>query len=291
MKNCIFLIMCLFLFSCNSGKNTPPSKTMANGEKKSFTANNVSFNMVKVDGGTFTMGATDEQLEGLTNDELSYFDASKPAHSVTLDDYMIGETEVTQELWQAVMGSNPSKFKGDDQRPVEMVSWDDCQEFIKKLNSLTGHNFRLPTEAEWEFAARGGNNSKGYKYAGSNEIGDVAWYWQNCGDKFLQGTDSDWDFDKIEANNSKPHPVGTKKPNELGIYDMSGNVWEWCNDWFDENYYKKSPSSNPKGPYEGSFRVFRGVGWCGSARFCRLSYRNGLMPVYGFSDGGLRLAL
>ena len=156
--------------------------------------NGVSFEMARVEGGTFRMGATSEQEDEADSDET-------PVHSVTLSGYYIGKTEVTQALWQAVMGSNPSRFKGSD-LPVECVSWNDCQEFIKKLNRLTGRNFRLPTEAEWEFACRGGNNSRGYKYSGSNDIDNVAWYWDNSGEK--------------------THPVGTKAPNELGIYDMSG---------------------------------------------------------------------
>jgi len=256
-------------------------------EKKSFTVNGVSFNMVKVDGGTFTMGATEEQLEGLTQEEIGYFDESKPPHSVTLDGYMIGETEVTQALWQAVMGNNPSEFKGDDQRPVENVSWDDCQEFIEKLNTATGQRFRLPTEAEWEFAARGGTNSKGYKYSGSNNIGDVGWYWQNSGDRFLSGTDSDWDLVKIEQNNSKTHPVGTKQPNELGIYDMSGNVWECCNDWYGD--YSSGSQTNPQGPSSGSFRVGRGGSWDNVG--CRVSLRFNGTPDNGDNSLGLRLAL
>ena len=163
-----------------------------------FTVNGVSFEMVRVEGGTFRMGATSEQ-------EADDWDREKPVHSVTLSSYYIGKTEVTQALWKAVMGSNPSYFKSDNQ-PVENVSWNDCHEFIRKLNALTGQNFRLPTEAEWEFACRGGNNSRGYKYSGSNNLGSVAWYDGNSG--------------------NKTHPVGTKAPNELGIYDMSGNVWE-----------------------------------------------------------------
>ena len=165
-----------------------------------FMVNGVSFEMVRVEGGTFHMGATSEQ-----KDEA--WDREKPVHSVTLSSYYIGKTEVTQALWQAVMGSNPSNFKGSN-LPVECVCWNDCQEFIQKLNSLTGRNFRLPTEAEWEFACRGGNNSRGYKYSGSNNLGSVAWYDDNSG--------------------GQTHPVATKAPNELGIYDMSGNVWEWC---------------------------------------------------------------
>ena len=150
--------------------------------------------MVYVSGGTFTMGATSEQGSDA-------YDWEKPAHSVTLSGYYIGKYEVTQELWKAVMGSNPSRFKGDN-LPVEQVSWDDVQEFLRKLNAMTGKRYRLPTEAEWEFAARGGNSSRGYKYSGSNSLGSVAWYYDNSG--------------------SRTHAVGTKSPNELGIYDMSG---------------------------------------------------------------------
>ena len=184
-----------------------------------FTVNGVTFTMIAVEGGTFQMGATSEQGSDAESDE-------KPVHSVTLSDYCIGETEVTQELWEAVMGSNPSGFSGYPQRPVEKVSWNDCQEFITKLNQLTGKNFRLPTEAEWEYAARGGNKSQGYKYSGSNTIDNVAWYYSNSA--------------------SRTHDVKTKSPNELGIYDMSGNVWEWCYDWYGS--YSSGSQTNPTGP-------------------------------------------
>ena len=217
--------------------------------------------MVKVEGGAFTMGATSEQGSDASNDEY-------PAHQVTLLDYMICKTEVTQELWQAVMGSNPSKFKGDN-LPVERVSWNDCQEFIKKLNSLTGLNFRLPTEAEWEYAARGGNKSKGYKYSGSNDIGSVAWYWDNSPYKI--------------------HAVATKSPNELGLYDMSGNVWEWCSDWYGD--YSIGSQTNPKGPSSGSRRVCRGGSCFRDAGICRVSSRVSGIPDEGGINMGLRLAL
>ena len=166
------------------------------------------------------------------------------------------------------MGCNPSRFEGSD-LPVECVSWDTCQEFIQKLNSLTGRNFRLPTEAEWEFACRGGINSRGYKYSGSNDIDNVAWYDGNSGDQ--------------------THPVGTKAPNELGIYDMSGNVWEWCSDWYAD--YTSNSQTNPKGPQSGSFRVGRGGSWNGRAGYCRSSYRCIINPAYRFGSLGLRLAL
>lgn len=226
-----------------------------------FTVNGVSFEMVRVEGGTFSMGATSEQ-----KDEA--WDGEKPVHSVTLSSYHIGKTEVTQALWQAVMGSNPSYFKGAD-LPVENVTWYDCQNFIQKLKSLTGRNFRLPTEAEWEFACRGGINSRGYKYSGSNNLGNVAWYNGN--------------------SDGQTHPVAIKAPNELGIYDMSGNVWEWCSDWY-ANYTSNS-QTNPSGPQSGLSRVFRGGSWDNSARICRSSLRLSNTPKNRYHILGLRLAL
>ena len=229
-----------------------------------FMVKGVEFKMIKVEGGTFSMGATSEQGSDAYMNE-------KPVHSVTLSDYYIGETEVTQELWQVVMGSNPSRFTGDNQRPVENVSWDDCQEFIKKLNRLTGKKFRLPTEAEWEYAARGGKYSKDYvyKYSGSNNADEVAWYEDNSG--------------------RTTHTVKTKKANELGLYDMSGNVYEWCNDWYGS--YQSNSQTNPTGPSEGERRVFRGGCWDYRDRFVRVSYRGNRTPDNRGSDGGLRLAL
>ena len=226
---------------------------------RTITVNGVSFTMIAVEGGTFQMGATSEQGSDADSDE-------KPVHSVTLSDYYIGETEVTQELWTAVMGNNPSYYSGYPQRPVEQVSWNDCQEFIKKLNQLTGENFRLPTEAEWEYAARGGNKSKGYKYSGSNTIDDVAWY----------------------ANNST-HVVRTKQANELGIYDMSGNVYEWCQDWYGS--YSSSSQTNPAGPSSGSSRVLRGGNWGYYAGSCRVSYRDSSNPDGRYGNYGFRLVL
>ncbi len=226
-----------------------------------FTVNGVKFSMIEVAGGTFTMGATGEQGSDAFNSE-------KPTHKVTLDTYFIGQTEVTQALWKAVMGNNPSYRKGDN-LPVEQVSWNDCQEFIKKLNALTGRKFRLPTEAEWEYAARGGNRSRGYKYSGSNNIDEVAWYGGNSG--------------------SKTHDVATKKANELGIYDMNGNVWEWCGDWYGS--YSLSPQTNPVGPSSGSYRVFRGGSWYNISRYCRVSYRDFSSPGHSDNYLGLRLVL
>ena len=228
---------------------------------KTFMVGGVSFDMVWVEGGTFHMGATSEQSENAWDDE-------NPVHSVTLSGYYIGKTEVTQALWKTVMGSNPSSFKGDN-LPVECVSWDDCQEFIRKLSALTGQNFRLPTEAEWEFACRGGNNSRGYKYSGSNDIDSVAWYKDNSG--------------------GNTHPVATKLSNELGICDMSGNVWEWCSDWYDK--YSSELLVNPKGPYDGTTHVDRGGSWISDAGHCRSSIRNYCSPVARYCYLGLRLSL
>ncbi|MGN0033120.1 MAG: SUMF1/EgtB/PvdO family nonheme iron enzyme [Candidatus Limimorpha sp.] len=242
----------------------PPSpsqpQTHSQGNRL-FTVKGVSFEMVYVEGGTFEMGGTTEQGGDAYDDEY-------PVHSVTLSDYYIGKYEVTQELWKAVMGSNPSEFKGAD-NPVENVSWNDCQEFVAKLNKLTGKTFRLPTEAEWEYAARGGKNSCHYKYSGSNNIDDVAWYSSNSGET--------------------THPVGTKAANELGIYDMSGNVEEWCSDWYGS--YSSGAQTNPQGPSSGSCRVLRGGSWRSSARNCRVSARNGGDPGGRSDSYGLRLAI
>ena len=238
-------------------KNAPAATTAAGVE--TITVNGVSFKMIRVEGGTFTMGATSEQGSDAN-------DREKPAHQVTVSTFSIGETEVTQE--QAVMGSNPSKFKGP-RRPVEQVSWEDCQNFIRELNSLTGRRFRLPTEAEWEYAARGGRKANGHKYAGSSAIDRVAWYDSNSG--------------------GQTHDVATKRANELGLYDMSGNVWEWCQDWWGD--YSSGSQTNPKGPTSGSYRVNRGGSWRNIAMNCRVSYRHFITPSSRNYYLGLRLAL
>ena len=235
--------------------NTSHSGSTSSTVSLSAELNKLINNMVYVSGGTFIMGG-DESSD------------QTPTHSVTLSSYYICKYEVTQALWRAVMGSNPSKFKGDN-LPVEQVSWNDCQTFINRLNSYTGRNFRLPTEAEWEFAARGGNYSRHYKYSGSNYIGDVAWYTDNSG--------------------NRTHPVGTKQANELGLYDMSGNVWEWCSDWYGS--YSSYSQSNPTGATSGFGRVERGGNWCGLARYCCSSHRSYYAPGNSFDDLGLRLVL
>lgn len=281
-KLLILIVMMLPLIAMSQGVITRPGKNPAKtvaGKKQSkpasstnagriskvisipITVNGVTFKMIKVDGGTFTMGATAEILRP--------YQQEKPTHKVALSTYYIGETEVTQALWQAVMGNNPSKFKGDD-LPVENVSWNDCQKFILKLNELTNRRFRLPTEAEWEFAARGGNRSRHTQYSGSKNMNDVAWHGYNSG--------------------GITHPVKSKKANELGLYDMSGNVWELCQDWFGE--YSRTFQKNPTGPDSGTERVIRGGGWRQTFGGCNsYSYRVSSKPDVGRDDEGFRLAL
>ena len=255
-----------------------------------YTVNGVSFKMVPVQGGTFIMGGISVNGEAISDREL-------PRHRVTLSSYNIGETEVTQALWVAVMGSNPSKCNGHSrppqppydygtnlQRPVDNVSWDDCQVFITQLNQLTGKTFRLPTEAEWEYAARGGSQSRGYEYSGSNNIDDVGWYNGNVLDVacLLIGP-----FDRAAPGTQT---VATKAPNELGLYDMSGNVTEWCQDWYYPYNYLGLDEFNPTGPatrpdVSDARHVSRGGAHDGDLYNCRVSCRHG--------DGqkGLRLAL
>lgn len=223
---------------------------------ETFTVNGVSFNMIRVDGGTFQMGSEDGPSD------------EQPVHQVTLSTYSIGETEVTQQLWEAVMGNNPSSWKRGN-LPVEYVNWNECQTFIQKLNQLTGKRFRLPTEAEWEFAARGGNMSREFKYSGSYTIDDVAWYEGNGG--------------------YKTHDIKTKQPNELGLYDVSGNVWEWCQDWYGD--YSTFPQTNPTGPSSASHRVIRGGSWNFGAGCCQVSFRSDRITISRSHDLGLRLAL
>ena len=244
------------------------------GRTRTFTVGHISFKMIQVEGGRFQMGSSDNDNEA-SGDE-------KPLHWVTLRDYYIAETQVTQALWDAVMGNNPSMFTGEN-NPVEFVSWDDCHKFIMKLNELMedqvprGYLFALPTEAQWEFAARGGKNSGGFPYAGSDRLSDVAWY-ENVG--------------------SSTHPVKEKWANEFGLFDMSGNVWEWCEDFYDSSYYSKSPENDPRGPssgYRGLFFVLphvrRGGSYCDSDKDCRVASRASGLPNVRESYIGFRLAL
>ena len=249
--------------SSNTSGYSSGSSSMASGSNTISipVKNGISIEMVKVEAGTFMMGATPEMENP--------FDNEKPTHQVTLtNDYYIGKYEVTQALWQAVMGKKPSRFKGDN-LPVVSVSWNDCQKFISKLNRKTGKKFRLPTEAEWEYAARGGKKSRCYQYSGSNNISDVAWYYNNsC---------------------SKTYIAGSKQANELGIYDMSGNVKEWCQDWFGS--YSSSSQVNPTGANSGSYCVGRGGSWNCVAGSCNPSTRFSFAPDDRYDDLGLRLVL
>lgn len=226
-----------------------------------------SFRMIAVEGGSFFIGAQSDNSSSQNYDAEAY-QIESPVHKVTLDDYCIGAFEVTQAQWMAAMGSNPSIQQGDN-LPVENVSWEQVQEFINLLNEKSGLSYRLPTEAEWEYAARGGNKSEGNKYSGYSVLGACGWYYSN--------------------SESSTHEVGTKYPNELGIYDMSGNVREWCNDWFD--YYTSSDASNPKGPDNGNMKVNRGGSWTTPAVNCRNSYRHTDFPYEASQDLGFRLAI
>ncbi len=256
-------------YSFEMKKKAPVTSFTRSGDNIIFTVKDISFTMVYVEGGTFTMGATSEQGKDAYKDE-------KPTHSVTLSSYYMGETEVTQALWEAVMGS-PASYNGGwtseygvgNNYPAYRVSWEDCQTFINRLNSLTGQQFHLPTEAQWEYAARGGSKSRGYKYSGSSDVGSVAWYDGN--------------------GSSTTHPIKTKSPNELGLYDMSGNVWEWCSDWYGS--YSSGSQTNPTGASSVSYRVFRGGSWFNNARNCRVSYRRYSAPSGRSYNIGLRLAL
>lgn len=248
-----------------SGQELDPKEPEQSPQTKTFTVNGVTFTMVNVDGGTFSMGCSTEVDTNALSDEM-------PIHQVTLSSYYIGQTEVTQELWQAVMGSNPSNFKNDPQHlqlPVENVRWNECQDFLARLNELTGESFRLPTEAEWEFAARGGNQSHNYTYAGSNDIYEVAWFTEN--------------------SDNTTHVVGTKKPNELGLFDMTGNVCEWCSDRY--GFYPETPQTNPTGPETGASRIYRGGGWQKLKVNCRITRRQYFAPTTTRYFMGLRLVL
>ncbi|NLO44846.1 MAG: formylglycine-generating enzyme family protein [Candidatus Cloacimonetes bacterium] len=231
--------------------------------------------MIFVEGGRFMMGSNGEH------------DWENSVHEVTLSSFWISKYEVTQKEWQEVMGTNPSHFKGNN-LPVEYVSWYDVIEYCNKLSIKEGltpcysgsgdsiscnwnaNGFRLPTEAEWEYAARGGNKSRAYNYSGSNTLGDVAWYDDNSGGKI--------------------HPVGMKSPNELGLYDMSGNVFEWCWDWYDSSYYNKSPKRDPRGAASGNRKVLRGGSWCNFGNYCRVALRYDGTPSNGRSIIGFRVS-
>jgi len=228
---------------------------------KSFQDPYTGMELVFLKGGCFEMGDT---FGDGSPDE-------KPVHEVCVEDFYMGKYEVTQGQWETVMGNNPSRFKERD-RPVEQVSWNDVQQFISRLKDASGRKFRLPTEAEWEYAARSGGKRE--KYAGTSQEGDLgeyAWYFVNSG--------------------SQTHPVGEKRPNGLGLYDMSGNVWEWCTDWYGENYYQGSSKNNPEGPFNGSYRVLRGGSWFNDSGNARAAYRYCFGPAYRGGTIGFRLCV
>lgn len=231
--------------------------------------NDMSFKMIYVEGGTFWMGA--QHFDPLTfNYDPKAYNFESPVHQVSLDSYYIGEFEVTQELWINVMNNNPSYFKNNQQRPVEMVNYLNIQDFITKLKSMTGKLFALPTEAQWEYAARGGiERQYRHKYSGSDILDDVAWYNAN--------------------SDRQTHPVGQKQPNELGIYDMNGNVWEWCNDIYEE--YKSDPQENPEGAFQGSYRVIRGGAYTGTKVNNRITNRLNSDVLYENDNLGFRLVM
>lgn len=239
----------------------------ADGLPEKFSVGDVAFKMVKVQGGKYSMGFNESDSPYL---DFKVPDNEKNAHEVTLDDYEIGETEVTVGLWQAVMGTVPYLNDADEpMKPVGNVSWYDCQVFLRKLNAMTGRKFRLPTEAEWEYAARGGKFSRHYGFSGGNDMKSVMWFLDNA--------------------DSKPQIVATRKPNELGLYDMSGNVWEWCYDRASE--YTTSPQTNPIGALEGGTRILRGGSCAARWDACRITNRS-YMPGKNFKGTfGLRLAL
>ena len=257
MKNNLFtatlLVLLATLVSCNTLNNSVNSKM--------YTVNGVIFRMIEVKGGSFSMGSA----EGAADAEKDEY----PVHKVTVDNFYMAETEVTQELWVAVMGSNPSGYTDDAQLPVESVTWFDCLDFIEKLNELTGATFRLPTEAEWEYAARGGQRSKGFLYSGSDTLANVGWYKDNA--------------------EERTQKVMQLAPNELGLYDMSGNVWEWCSDW--QGDYTADAVVNPQGAQEGRLRVMRGGSWLVDAALCRSVDRCSGAPRGGGCIVGLRLAM
>lgn len=279
MKKFIYALSLVFMLcaiSCGDDGDEPnnPNGNNSTSKVETFTVNGISFNMVKVDGGTFQMGAT----EGQPVQTGEYGDVKNtPVHQVTLSTYRIGQTEVTAELWQAVMGSSPYSNSDEfvqavtNKLPVVHVSWNDCYVFIQRLNQLTGKKFRFPTEAEWEFAARGGNKSQDYIYSGSNDLGLVAWHSRN--------------------SSRRVHPVATKMANELNIYDMSGNATEYCSDFY--GLYSSSAQTNPQGPTtsedEYLSRIMRG----GDAEqfTCAVAYRLRCQPDSPNDFRGFRLAL
>lgn len=261
MKKVLFLLPLLFIlcFCFPKQKNTGVKFTNV----KQGVLEDLLASMVTITGGAFKMGWDAKLQNGWGKNE-------RPSHMVNLSNYKLCKYEVTQEQWWTVMGGN----QGDDyfkKCPIEEVSWNEVNDFLIKLNSLTGRRFRLPTEAEWEYAARGGNKSRGYIFSGSNDIIDVA-------------------NNAIAKRIFRTIPVGSKKPNELGLYDMSGNVWEWCSDWYSDKYYRVSALNNPKGPVSGEQRVLRGGSWSSSEMHHRVKIRCSAYPDERGIRFGFRIA-
>jgi len=264
----VFLFIFLQVFSFSqvnplSGNSKSFPKTSVK-DHVSNSDKSTDIEMILVEGGTFTMGCTALRKSDCISDEA-------PQHSVTLEGFYIGKYEITQLQWRIIMGSDPPElnFKGCDNCPAERISWNDAMEFISKLNQLTGKTYRLPTEAEWEYAARGGNKSKSYTYSGSNNADDVAWFNKN--------------------SSGRTHNAGLNKANELGLFDMSGNAWEWCQDWYEDTFYTTSPGLNPVNLKTGQYKVLRGGSWIGGTEMLRVSRRHRNSPGDRGLYSGLRL--
>jgi formylglycine-generating enzyme required for sulfatase activity len=268
----IFVMLVSIPLFCNPDALSSTAATSTDTDAK-----NLSIDMVYVEGGTFTMGDPKAKAGAL----------EEPAHPVTVASFYLGKFEVTQKIWEEVMGYNNSHWKGDD-LPIQGVSYYECLDFCNKLSLMEGltpcysgkksyttcdwsaNGYRMPTEAEWEFACKGGTQSKNYSYSGSNNIDAVAWYKTNSG--------------------KMAHPVGQKQANELGIYDMSGNLGEWCWDWMDPNYFKKEPMDNPRGAKLGIFHLVRGGSWNSKEKFCHVAKRDSFEPDHRYSrEKGFRL--
>jgi formylglycine-generating enzyme required for sulfatase activity len=256
MKKAALIFYILLFFTCALLAQKSNSNS-AIQTKKTQTSEIGAIEMVTVQGGTFQMGSNDETP------------GEKPVHSVTVSSFMMSKTEITQAQWMSIMGSNPSEHKNCDDCPVEQVSWTAVQDFLNKLNEKTSKHYRLPTEAEWEYAALGGIKNKGYKFCGSDNLNDVAWNAENSG--------------------GISHQVAKKKPNSLGLYDMSGNVWEWCSDWYGS--YSGNPQTDPKGPETGTDHVIRGGRWSGDAANCTASFRFHYAPENRNFGLGFRVVL
>ena len=255
--------------------NWPTGRHIAEANQKIKDLEMPDDGLVLVTGGTFKMGCTSEQKD--------CGDDEKPTHQVTLSDFYIGKYEVTQKLWTEIMGENPSYFKNGDNYPVEQVSWDDIQTFLSKLNTkYPNRNYRLPTEAEWEYAARGGGKEVVFGN-GKNTLDPKE-------ANFNASAANKTSYSLAGEYRQKTTPVGSFIPNAIGLYDMSGNVWEWCSDWYGSDYYKNSPATNPQGPTSGSFRVFRGGSWSDYPQYCRVAFRSGYSPDYRYNSIGFRLA-